>query len=143
VFYGKHSHKIDAKNRLILPSDYRKELGERFFVMCGYNRSQCLYIYNEESFSALKAKLEALPDANGGIDLKRFIFSNTVKIEIEDGAPYRFVIPPELKKFASLDKDAVILGISNKLEIWDSKAYEVENTPNIKSIAELSDSFNI
>ena len=144
MFYGRHSHKIDTKNRLILPSNYRKVLGERFFVVPSAN-DKCLHIYSEERFRELEEKLNAIPDSGGGIDLKRFIFGNTAEISIDDGAPYRFVITPELINHAEMGKDVIILGTSKRLEVWDSKVYNdyEANTEKPATPAELMERFGL
>ena len=126
MFYGQARHTIDAKGRIILPSKYRDSLGESFFVMRGREKQACLYIYSTDGFNEFKEKIKAIPDANGGSAFKRFIFNNTE--EVVNDKQGRFVIPTRLKEYANLEKEIMIVGTDDRIEIWDASVYEGTET---------------
>ncbi|MBP3448415.1 MAG: division/cell wall cluster transcriptional repressor MraZ [Clostridia bacterium] len=141
MFYGKAKHSIDAKGRIILPSKYRENLGESFFVMRGL--ANCLFVYPEAGFREFEAKIKALPISDAG-DVQRYIFHSTEQVSMDKQG--RFVIPPDLRDFAKLDKDVVIAGASSRIEIWSDKEYEkyeqrVEADP--QKISEILSLFGI
>ena len=138
MFYGKAKHSVDAKGRIILPSKFRDGLGESFLVMRGFEK--CLFVYSKEGYKELEEKLRALPISSGG-RLQRYIFGSTECVTTDKQG--RFVIPPDLRKFAELDKDVIITGVSSRLEIWDADAFEnyesetVNDTDKLKELLEI------
>ncbi len=120
MFYGQAKHSIDAKGRIILPSKYRENLGESFFVLRGFEK--CLFVYTQEDYHELEAKIKALPISNNGGRLQRYIFNHTELVTADKQG--RFVVPPGLREFAGLDKDIIIAGASSRIEIWDVNEYE-------------------
>ena len=142
MFYGQAQHSIDDKNRVILPSKYRENLGVSFFALCG--GENCLYIYDEVGFREFEAKINALPDSDDGALLKRIIFENTERLSTDKQG--RFVIPTALKDYAGLEKDVLFLGVSKRIEVWEAKVYEnyKKQVPDTqKTLAELYKKFNI
>ena len=120
MFYGQAKHTIDAKGRVILPSKYRENLGESFFVLRGFEK--CLFVYTQEDYHELEAKIKALPISNDGGIIQRYIFHYTELVTADKQG--RFVIPPGLRDFAGLNKDIIIAGASSRIEIWDVEEYE-------------------
>lgn len=118
MFYGQADHTLDKKGRVTLPSKYRDLLGESFFVLRGFEK--CLFVYTEDGFRELEDKIKALPIAQGGI-LQRFVFTNAERVTADKQG--RFVIPPKLREYASLEKDVVLAGVSSRIEIWDASIY--------------------
>jgi MraZ protein len=120
MFYGQAKHSIDSKGRIILPSKYRNNLGESFFVLRGFEK--CLFIYTEAGFFELEEKIKALPISNDGGRLQRYIFNYAEQVTADKQG--RFVVPTHLREFANLTKDILIAGASGRIEIWDSEEYE-------------------
>ena len=127
MFYGQHRHGIDDKGRLIFPSKYREELGEFFYITRGLDRF--LLVYPENEWKKLEDQLKSLPMSKGG-DIQRFFFHNTEKVSFDKQG--RVVLPSHLREYAGIDKDIVIAGVSNRLEIWDAAKYDKVN--NIDAI---------
>lgn len=134
MFYGQASHTLDQKGRITLPSKFRDLLGESFFVLRGFEK--CLFVYTQEGFHELEDKIKALPIAQGGI-LQRFVFANTEKIATDKQG--RFVVPPKLREYAGLEKDVVLVGLSSRIEIWDSEAYAKYEADTVANMDNLSD----
>ena len=136
MFMGEYKHSIDAKGRVILPADFRSELGDEFIITKGLDN--CLFIYNSEEWDKLSTKLRQLPLAKAEARaFVRFFFAGARQSECDKQG--RFLIPANLRAHAKLQKDVVLIGISNRIEVW-SKAewlrYNEEITPSVSSIAE-------
>ncbi len=116
---GTFRHTLDTKGRVIVPARFREDLGETFMITKGLD--DCLALYSMKEWQALEEKIAALPMA-ASRQITRFIFGSAYPLELDNNG--RAVIPPELRKFAGLSKDVVILGVSTRAEIWDSEKWE-------------------
>ncbi|AGA70227.1 mraZ protein [Desulfitobacterium dichloroeliminans LMG P-21439] len=112
---GEYLHTIDGKGRLIVPAKFREALGERFIATKGLDH--CLFVYPQEEWKILEEKLRALPftqqDARAFV---RFFFSGATECEIDKQG--RILLPANLREYAQLDKDVVLVGVSSRVEIW-------------------------
>lgn len=120
MFYGEYEHSIDRKGRLILPARFRevaKEGGvEKFFLTRGLDR--CIFMFAEEEWRAQEQKFKNLSfTKQEARKFNRIFFSGTA--EVVPDRQGRFIMPPYLKDFASIKKDTIIIGVSNRIEIWD------------------------
>lgn len=119
VLIGEYTHTIDPKGRVNFPAKLLRHFGERFIVTKGLDNS--LFVYSLEEWSILEAKINAMPMSKARA-LQRFLFAGAV--EIEPDKQGRILIPQNLRDFAGLQKDVMIIGASNRAEIWDKNAYE-------------------
>ena len=136
MFMGEYKHSIDAKGRIILPADFREELTDNFVITKGLDN--CLFLYTAEEWDKLSTKLRQLPLAKAEARaFVRFFFAGARQAECDRQG--RFLVPANLRAHAKLQKDVVLIGISNRIEVW-SKAewdrYNQEITPSVSSIAE-------
>ena len=132
LFVGEYKHSIDAKNRLFIPAKYRDMLGESFYIT--RKMEKCLAIYSESEWSKLTDKLNTLPDSVVG-SIKQFLYSKTISATPDSQG--RVVLPPELLGYASIDKNAVIIGVGDHLQIWSDKLWEEkENTIDTEALME-------
>ena len=115
---GKYRHGIDAKGRLAIPARLREELGAAFYVTIGLEHS--LMILTEAGFAAIVEKMRGLPMAEA--QKLRFFFSNALRCEPDKQG--RILLPQELRRYANLGENAVILGFGDKAEIWDADTYD-------------------
>ncbi len=124
MFLGRYTHTIDAKGRLIIPSKYREELGDNFIISRGYDG--CLYASDRNTFDELYEKIKALPQSQKEIRrLRRFFFD---AVEAEYDKQGRVLIPSNLREFAGLEKDVVLVGFGDKVEIWNpDRLSEIED----------------
>lgn len=136
---GEYRHTIDAKGRLIVPSQLRRELGDVCFVTLSMDK--CLCVYSSESWEQFRAKVDALPMAQSR--RMRVVFANTAACEPD--AQGRILIPQKLRDFAGIKKDVTVIGFSNHAEIWDSAEYEqLENSElTIENISEAIEGLGI
>jgi len=115
MFIGEYRHSLDSKNRLIMPAKFRDELGQTFVMTKGLDN--CLFIYSAEEWKIIENKLKSLPMTNKDARaFVRFFFAGATECEIDKQG--RVLIPSNLKEFARIDKDVVIIGVSTRLEIW-------------------------
>lgn len=128
MFIGEYVHAIDNKNRIIIPSKFREELGEKFVLTKGLDG--CLYVYPINEWKKFEEKLEKLPLTNKSARaFVRFFFSGAN--EIEPDKQYRTLIPQNLLEYANIKKDIVSIGVSNRVEIWSKEKWDEYNASNI------------
>ncbi|MCD8219243.1 MAG: division/cell wall cluster transcriptional repressor MraZ [Ruminococcus sp.] len=120
---GTYYHNIDAKGRLNFPTKLREGLGVTFYVTKGLDQP-CLTVYSEEEWERLSAKVASIPEAKGG-QIKRWLFSGAGVLTPDKQG--RVLIPQDLRTFAWLEKDVVVIGADNKAEIWDKSRWEALN----------------
>lgn len=124
---GTYEHSIDAKGRLFIPAKLREELGVTFYLAMGVD--ECLAIYPQESWNRFTEKFASLPMSQSAA--MRPLFANASKCELDSQG--RIVIPQKLRKYAGLEKDAVIIGVNDRAEIWSAETWnareEEEMTP--------------
>ena len=124
---GTYEHSIDAKGRLFIPAKLRGELGVTFYLAMGVD--ECLAIYPQETWNRFTEKFASLPMSQSAA--MRPLFANASKCELDSQG--RIVIPQKLRKYAGLEKDAVIIGVNDRAEIWSAETWnareEEEMTP--------------
>ena len=123
---GTYEHSIDAKGRLLIPAKLREELGVTFYLAMGIDT--CLAIYPQSTWDKFTEKFASLPMTQSKV--MRPLFANAVKCELDSQG--RIVIPQKLRRYAQLEKDAVILGVNDRAEIWSAQLWyqdEEEMTP--------------
>ena len=124
---GKSNNSIDSKGRLFIPAKLREELGVTFYLAMGVD--ECLAIYPQETWNRFTEKFASLPMSQSAA--MRPLFANASKCELDSQG--RIVIPQKLRKYAGLEKDAVIIGVNDRAEIWSAETWnareEEEMTP--------------
>ncbi|SDM51415.1 MraZ protein [Psychrobacillus sp. OK028] len=140
---GEYQHNVDAKGRLIIPSKFREHLEDNFVLTRGLDN--CLFGYPMDEWRKLEEKLKELPvtkkDARA---FTRFFFSGATEVEIDKQG--RINIPNNLRSYAKMDKECIVLGVSNRLEIWAKDAwdnYYEESEDSFNDIAENMIGFDI
>lgn len=121
LFMGEFQHNLDDKNRLIMPAKFREGLGERFIITKGLDT--CLFAYPATEWQELATKLQSLPFTKA--DSRAFVrlfFSGASECEFDKQG--RIVIPGNLKDYAKLDKECVVIGVSNRVEIWSKAQWD-------------------
>ncbi|GAA0460553.1 division/cell wall cluster transcriptional repressor MraZ [Alkalibacillus silvisoli] len=143
MFMGEYQHNIDTKGRLIVPAKFREGLGQTFVITRGLDK--CLFAYPLDEWKQLEEKLKKLPltkkDARA---FTRFFFSGAVECEIDKQG--RINVPSPLLSYASLDKECVVIGVSNRVEVWAKDQwdeYVEESEDSFGEIAENLMDFDI
>ena len=115
MFMGEYHHTIDEKGRIIIPSKFREDLGEKFIITRGIEN--CLYVYSLESWGKITNKLETLPfTKKDARQFTRFFLSGATAADFDKQG--RINIAQPLISHAKLQKECVIVGVGNRLEIW-------------------------
>ncbi len=124
MFIGEYQHSLDAKGRMFMPSKFRDELGESFIVTLGLD--YCLFAFPIDEFEKLKVKIDSLSISNKEArQFARFFFAGACECETDKQG--RIMIPAKLRNYAKLEKDVTVVGVSTRLEIWNSEKWEKEN----------------
>ncbi len=136
MLMGEFHHSIDDKGRLIIPSKFRYDLGEKFIVTRGLDK--CLFVYSEKEWNKVIAKLKNLPfTKQDARKFMRFFLSGATECEFDKQG--RINITSPLVSYADLKKDCVIIGVNDRLEIWSKEGWSnflSDNENDLSDIAE-------
>ncbi|MDA7025974.1 division/cell wall cluster transcriptional repressor MraZ [Bacillus sp. CLL-7-23] len=136
MFMGEYQHTIDTKGRMIVPAKFREGLGEQFVLTRGLD--QCLFGYPMSEWKLIEEKLKALPltkkDARA---FTRFFFSGATECELDKQG--RINIASSLLSYAKLEKECVVIGVSNRIELWSKEIWEQYVDEQEDSFAEIAE----
>ena len=120
MLIGEYEHTIDAKGRLSMPSKLRRDMGEAFIVTKGLDG--CLFAFSQDEWKNFETKLKSLPlsDKNAR-NFVRFFLAGATECEIDKQG--RFLIPSNLRQAGNLEKEAIIIGVGTRLEIWNKDVW--------------------
>ena len=136
MFIGEYNHSIDAKGRLIVPSKFREALGDTFFVTKGLDG--CLSVYPTEECKIFESKLRSLPITNKNArKFTRFFLAGASECEIDKQG--RILIPAPLREYAGLVKDAVLVGVSSRIEIWSRDKWAEINDIDVDDMSDVAE----
>lgn len=124
MFRGEYNHSVDTKGRLIIPSKFRELLGEECIVTRGLDG--CLFVFPMNEWEIYEEKLKKLPmtDKNARAFV-RFLTAGAASCEFDKQG--RILLPATLRKFAGIEKDVVLAGLLNRIEIWSEEHWEQNN----------------
>jgi MraZ protein len=140
MFYGEYLHSIDRKGRLILPAKFREvakaNFIEKFFVTRGLDK--CLFMFSEEEWRSQEQKFKAISfTKQQARTFNRLYFSGAVEVIIDKQG--RILLPQYLKDFAEIKREVMIVGVSNRIEIWAKDKWQEfygSSRPSFEEIAE-------
>jgi len=136
MFMGEYHHNIDDKGRIIIPSKFRYELGEKFIVTRGLEK--CLFVYSLSEWNNIVSRLKSLPfTKKDARDFIRFFLSGAAECEFDKQG--RINITSPLVSYADLNKETVIIGANDRIEIWSKEGWDkffVDNENKLADIAE-------
>lgn len=136
MFMGEYHHNIDDKGRIIIPSKFRYELGEKFIITRGLEK--CLFIYSLNEWNSIVNRLKTLPfTKKDARDFIRFFLSGAAECEFDKQG--RINITSPLVSYADLNKEIVIIGANDRLEVWSKEGWDkffVNNEDRLADIAE-------
>ena len=140
MFYGEYSHSTDRKGRLILPAKFREvaksSFIEKFFVTRGLDK--CLFMFSEEEWRSQESKFKAISfTKQQARTFNRLYFSGAV--EVVPDRQGRILLPQYLKDFAEIKKDVVIVGVSNRIEIWAKDRWQEFYGSSRQSFEEIAE----
>ncbi len=122
MFKGTYRHRVDAKGRLPVPALFRRALGGEAAVVVTL-LDQCLAVYPPAEWARLEGQLAALPAFSKQVKaLTRLLLSRAADCEID--VQGRILLPPALRASADLGRDAVVVGVLNRFEIWSPDTWD-------------------
>ena len=136
MFFGTYTPRLDDKGRIFLPAKFRDELAEGLVVTRGQER--CLYVWSMEEFTKLTERLRETSVTNKSArDYVRMFFAGA-----SDETPDkqgRITVPPMLRGYASLERDCIVIGAMNRIEIWDAASWQTYSDQQEQAFADLSE----
>ena len=141
MFYGEHEHTIDKKGRLIIPSKFRDSFKEydieKLYITRGLDK--CLFMFTENEWKTQEAKFKAMsftkPEAR---KFNRLYFSGASQIECDKQG--RILIPKYLKDYAAIKRDVIIIGVSNRIEVWSKDSWSEYYSGSKESFEDVAQS---
>ena len=141
MFMGEYNHTIDTKGRLIIPTKFRDQLGDEFIVTKGLDG--CLFAFPKNEWQIFEEKLRTLPlNQKSTRKFTRFFVAGACMCELDKQG--RILLPQTLREFAGLEKDVVLAGNLNRVEIWSKANWDENNAyDDMDDIAEQMTDFGI
>ena len=136
MLMGEFHHNLDDKNRLIIPSKFRNEIGNKFIVTRGIEK--CLFVYSVDEWNKIIEKLNTLPFTNKDArTFMRMFLSGATECELDNNG--RVCINGPLMNYASLSKECVVIGVGDRLEIWDQDMFDNFFNTNIDNFSDVAE----
>ena len=136
MLMGEYHHNLDDKNRLIIPSKFRNEIGNKFIVTRGLEK--CLFAYSVDEWNKIIEKLNTLPfTSKGARTFMRMFLSGATECELDNNG--RVQITGPLMNYASLNKECVVIGVGDRLEIWDQDMFNNFFNDNIENFSDVAE----
>ena len=136
MLMGEFHHNLDDKGRIIVPSRLREELGENIIVTRGLEN--CLFIYSENEWAKVVSKLKTLPfTKKDARSFTRMFLSGATNAEFDKQGRIKIAIP--LLEYAELEKECVIIGVNDRLEIWSKERWNSFMNVASENLSDLAD----
>ncbi len=136
MFMGEYQHTMDTKGRLFMPARFREELGMRFILTKGLD--QCLFVFPMQEWTLLEQKLRSLPvTMKEARAFSRFLFAGATDCELDKQG--RILIPAHLRDYAGLEKEAMVIGVSSRVEVWAKEAWQTYNEESLNSLEDIAE----
>lgn len=123
MFLGRYAHNVDSKGRLAIPARFREGLGAEVVITRGIDR--CLSLYPMETWIPLAEKVSSLsisdPDARY---FRRMVFAEAAYLEVDRQG--RILLPTDLREYAGIDREAIVVGVHSSIEIWSPDRWEAQ-----------------
>ena len=143
-FTSEYESKLDSKGRLVLPARIKAQLpadgegGSELVIRRGFE--QCLIVYPMVEFKKVFSKISSLNEFNEEYrKLQRNFLSGVVTVELDNNG--RFLIPKNMLAYAQVDKDAILVGMGNKVEVWNPTIYEKHLIQDPSELSKLAEKY--
>jgi len=139
-FTSEYSCKLDAKGRLVLPSRMKANLPEasssELFIREGFE--PCLELYPLVEYKKIYSKIAGLNEFNAEFrKLQRNFFRGSATVELDSAG--RLLIPKSMLQYGKLDKEVVVVGMGNRMEIWNPEVYDEFLINDPQELSELAE----
>lgn len=136
MLLGEYEHSIDTKGRIAMPAKLREGLGVSFIITKGLDG--CLFVYSLDEWQRVEQKLASLPmSRKTARDFTRFLFGGACEAECDKQG--RVLLPANLRRYAALEREAVIVGVGSRAEIWDAAKWQQYNEESAEDVSELAE----
>ena len=136
LLIGEYEHSLDAKGRVIMPARLREDMGEKFILTKGLDG--CLFGFSQNEWANFEEKLKTLPLTNKNArDFVRFFLSGATECEMDKQG--RFLVASNLREYAEMDKEIVVIGVGNRIEIWNKQKWNAHNSSENISADEIAE----
>ncbi len=136
MLIGEYEHSLDVKGRVIMPAKLREDMGEKFILTKGLDG--CLFGFSQNEWANFEEKLKTLPLTNKNArDFVRFFLSGATECEMDKQG--RFLVASNLRKYASMDKEVVVIGVGNRIELWNKEKWIKHNSDENISADEIAE----
>ena len=140
MLIGEYEHSLDVKGRLIMPAKLREDIGEKFIITKGLDG--CLFGFSLSEWTNFEEKLKSLPLTNKNArDFVRFFLSGAVNVEIDKQG--RFLVASNLREYASMEKEVVIIGVGTRIEFWSKDKWNQYNSSDNISADTLAENMTM
>jgi MraZ protein len=137
VFLGEYQHSLDPKGRITIPAKFRDQLGAKFIATKGLDN--CIFLYQMEEWKRIEEKLHALPFTRADVrSFARFFFSGAAEVDVDKQG--RVLLPNNLREYAGIDKDLIIIGVGSRVEIWANHRWADYTETTASSYESLAES---
>ncbi len=133
MFMGEYEHTLDEKNRIIIPTKLREELGKTFVITRGTDG--CLFIYPEKAWEEFVNQLKQLPGNKEGREMQRYFMAGAAGCEADKQG--RVMIPQRLLDAAAIEKEVVSVGVIDKIEVWSKERWG--KAQSVDSVDDMAD----
>jgi MraZ protein len=137
MFRGSYEHTVDAKGRVSVPSKFREIIADRYDgkMILSMDYDRCLTVYPLEEWERLEEKIKSLSLIKQEVkDFRRFLLSSATECELDRQG--RILVPPGHRQHAGITKNVILVGLIDKIEIWDAQAWAARNNKNSDKIGE-------
>jgi len=136
MFSGGYHHTMDEKGRIRIPKDIRESLGETFYITKGFDRS--LFVFTEEKWQDFQEKLSSNQLNSKNIrKIHRFFTGSATKCSLDGQG--RVSISQQQREYGYFEKDVIIMGVSNRLEIWAKEVWDAYSENDLEDISDIAD----
>lgn len=136
MLIGEYEHSLDVKGRVIMPAKLREDMGEKFILTKGLDG--CLFGFSQNEWANFEEKLKTLPLTNKNArDFVRFFLSGATECEMDKQG--RFLVASNLREYASMDKEVVVIGVGNRIELWNKEKWAKHNSDENISADEIAE----
>lgn len=140
MFYGEYEHTVDRKGRLIIPAKFRQAFKDHdvnaLFLTRGLDG--CLFLFSEAEWRVAESRFKQIPFTKGeGRKFNRLFFSGATEVTVDRLG--RLLIPKMLKEFAHIKQDVVIVGVSNRIEVWAKEQWRAFYQSSQQSFEEMAE----
>jgi MraZ protein len=123
MFLGRYAYAVDAKGRLAIPARFRSALGGEVVLTRGID--PCLSLYPMEAWLPLSERVNALPISDPHArQFRRLVFGEAANLELDSQG--RILLPPPLRGYAGIDREAVLVGVHSWIEIWSPERWNAQ-----------------